>query len=548
MSFEKNYLKHYTNDHFIPILASAMTTDDSTFPVRSSYGRDAKVVINDSSRDDALFNIDVIYQSVVKDFHDVTPWDMQCVIEFLATAKTDDIITHQVLATAIYWMSACAAGSVDTECYEHAGHVVAIVYRMMSHMQHFFGIERDTSDDSLYSKVWKVIRAVLEKYELMAAYVAATYGDGISDADGNQIRYDVILGDICVFSSDADRAWSLAGHYRSCTCSLHHDHTGFSSELPAWATFRSPDVLSHRRYTRFELAHDPLRLVLAYPSAFGYGTVWAAAVDTDEHDHTAAYSHVTVVSVYDAAYALDAVMYVAREGMVTAADHAIKTCATALPDEYHAPHDLFESYDRQTGDWPTGCGSTVMDYVPDRVWETFRKFSLAVCPLANDSGPYRVTSPVDELVDAAAEYEAGAPVDELATVYVSVMSMYVAETGMAEWVGRYLDATTDRDRADALTTIETLTLDFLSSLDYLCRVLVRIGIGHCVRLHSLPGRSDHMYENGPASDMANMALEISRLTAYFTDSTLAVDTEVRSRMARAIMTGTAQAPVNIATD
>ena len=546
MGLEKHYLKLYTNDHFISILASITTTDDSTFPVRSLHGLgDAKIVINDGSRDDALLNIDVIYQSAVKGFHDVTPWDMRCVIAFLATAKTDDIITHQVLATALYWMSACAAGSVDPECYEHAGHVVAIVYRMMSHMQRFFGIERDTSDDSLYSKVWSVIRAVLEKYELVAAYVAATYGDGILDADGNPIRYDVSLGDLCVFASDADRAWFLAGHWNLARNRMPHDTTGFSSELPAWAIFRTPDVLSYHCYTRLELTHDPLCLVLAYPSVFGYHKVWAAAVDSDECDHTAAYSHVTVVSVYDAAYALDFVMHVAREGMVTAADHALKTCATALPDKYHTPHDLFEFYDRPTGDWQKHY--TVREYAPDRVWSAFRELSSAVYVLANDSGPYRFTSPVDELVDAAAECESGAPVDELTTVYVSVMSMYVAETGMAEWVGRYLDATTDCDRADALTTIEDLILDFVSSLDHLCNILVRIGIGNCVRLHGLPGHGDH-YENGPASDMVNLALEISRLTAYFTESTLAVDNDVRSRMARAIMTGTAQAPVNIATD
>lgn len=550
MEFEKNYLKLYTNDHFIPILASITTTDDSTFPVRSSYGRDAKIVIDDSSRDAALRNIDITYQSVVKGFHDVTRFDMRCAIEFLATAKTDDIITHQILATALYWMSACTAGSVDPECYEHAGHVVAIVYRMMSHMQHFFGIERDTSDDSLYIKVWKVIRAVLEKYELVAAYVAATYGDGIFDADGNQIVYDVILGDLCVFASDADRAWSLAGHWKLARNRTPHDTTGFSSELPAWATFRHPDVLSRHCYTRFELAHDPLRPVLAYPSVFGFGyhTVWAAAVDPDECDHTAAYSHVTVVSVYDAAYALDDVMHVSREGMVTAADHALKACATELPDEYHTPHDLFEYCNVQKGDWPKDCGHTVREYKPDRVWKTFRKLSSAVYALANDSGPYRSTSPVDELVDAAAEYESGASVDELSTVYVSVMSMYVAETGMAEWVGRYLDATTDSDRVDALTTIEDLILDFVSSLDYLCGLLVRIGIGNCRRTpHSLPDHGDY-YENGPASDMANRVLEISRLVSYFTDSTLAVDNDVRSRMARVIMTWTAQATFNIATD
>lgn len=556
MGLEKNYLKLYANDHFIPILASVTTTDDSTFPVRSLHGLgDAKLVINDGSRDDALLNIDVIYQSVVKDFHDVTPWDMRCAIEFLATAKTDDIITHQVLATALYWMSACATGSVDPECYEHAGHVVAIVYRMMSHMQRFFGIERDTSDDSLYSKVWTVIRAVLEKYEHVAAYVAATYGDGIFDADGTPIRYDVILGGLCAFASDADRAWALAGHWTFARNRMPLDTTGFSSELPAWATFRNTDVLSHHcytrselahDYTRLELAHDPLRLVLAYPSVFGYHKVWAVAVDADECDHTAAYSHVTVVSVYDAAYVLDAVMHVARSGMVTAADRALKTCATALPDKYHTPHDLFEFYDRPTGDWQKQY--TVREYAPDRVWSAFRELSSAVYVLANDSGPYRCTSPVDELVDAAAECESGAPVDELSDVYVSVMSMYVAETGMAEWVGRYLDATTDCDRADALTTIEDLILDFVSSLDCLCNILVRIGVGNCRRTpHSLPGHGDH-YENGPASDMANWALEISRLVSCFTDSTLAVDTDVRSRMARAIMTGTAQAPVNIATD
>lgn len=547
MSFEKNYLKHYTNDHFIPILASAMTTDDSTFPVCSSHGPgDEKIVINDSSRDDVLLEIDGVYQSVVKGSHDVTPRDMRCAIAFLATAKADDIITHKVLATALYWMSACATGSVDPECYEHAGHVVAIVYRMMSHTQHFFGIERDTSDDSLYSKVWNVIRAVLEKYELVAAYVAATYGDGIFDADGNPIRYDVILGGLCVFASDADRAWSLAGHWKLARNRMPHDTTGFSSELPAWATFRTPDVLSHHCYTRLELAHDPLCLVLAYPSVFGYHKVWAAAVDADECDHTAAYSHVTVVSVYDAAYdALDFVMHVAREGMVTAADHALETCATVLPDEYHTPHDLFVFYDRPTGDWQKQ--HTVREYAPDRVWKAFRKLSSAVYALANDSGPYRCTSPVDELVDAAAEYGSDVTVDELADVYVSVMSLYVAETGMAEWVGRYLDATTDRDRADALTTIEDLILDFVSSLDCLCNILVRIGIGNCVRLHSLPGHGDH-YENGPASDMANRALEISCLVSCFTDSTLAVDNDVRSRMASAIMTGTAQAPFNIATD
>ena len=590
MSFEKNYLKLYTNDHFIPILASVMTTDDSTFPVRSSHGSgdetivindsshedihrfiqtlasvmptddctfhvrsshgpvDETIVINDSSRDDILLEIDGVYQSVVKGFNDVTPRDMRCVIAFLATAKTDDIITHQILATALYWMSACATGSVDPECYEHAGHVVAIVYRMMSHMQHFFGLKRDTSDDSLYSKVWSVIRAVLEKYELMAAYVAATYGDGIFDADGNQIEYDAILGDLCVFASDADRAWSLAGHWKLARNRMPHDTTGFSSELPAWAIFRNPDVLSHHCYTRLELAHDPLCLVLAYPSVFGYHKVWAAAVDADECDHTAAYSHVTVVSVYDAAYdALDFVMHVSREGMVTAADHALKTCATALPDEYHTPHDLFVFYDRPTGDWPKGCGHTVREYAPDRVWKAFRKLSRAVYALANDSGPYRCTSPVDELVDAAAECGSDVTVDELSDVYVSVMSMYVAETGMAEWVGRYLDATTDRERVDALTTIEDLILDFASSLDYLCNILVRIGIGNCVMLHSLPGHGDH-YENGPASDMANRVLEISRLASYFTDSTLAVDNDVRRRMASAVMTGTAQAPFNIATD
>lgn len=546
MGFEKNYLKLYTNDHFIPILASITTTDDSTFPVRSSHGvGDETIVINDGSRDDILLEIDGVYQSVVKGFNDVTPRDMQCVIAFLATAKTDDIITHQVLATAIYWMSACATGSVDPEYYEHAGHVVAIVYRMMSHMQHFFGIERDTSDDSLYSKVWKVMRAVLEKYELVAAYVAATYGDGIFDADGNPIRYDVILGGLCVFASDADRAWSLAGHWKLARNRMHHGHTGLSSELPAWATFRTPDVLSHHCYTRLELAHDPLCLVLAYPSVFGYHKVWAAAVDSDECDHTAAYSHVTVVSGYDAAYALDFVMHVAREGMVTAADHALKTCATALPDKYHTPHDLFEFYDRPTGDWQKQY--TVREYAPDRVWSAFRELSRAVYVLANDSGPYRCTSPVDELVDAAAECESGAPVDELTTVYVSVMSMYVAETGMAEWVGRYLDATTDCDRADALTTIEDLILDFVSSLDCLCNLLVRIGIGNCVSLHSLPGHGDH-YENGPASDMANRALEISCLVSRFTDSTLAVDNDVRSRMAMAVMAGTSAVPVNIATD